>query len=330
MILSEKQQLIGHINAFAANIAEFGDGQPPEIFEIPIYDWDCYRGTPAYEFSKLMYQNGQYKEAAEWARRSLAQRLQQFGFEAAETLEAQGSLAATLHSQGDYKEAKQIYTHTIEVKERALGSEHPETLLSKVNLASLLTNEGDYDTAETIYRSALESYKSKFGDSDPNTIITMGALGSLLNLIEEFTAWMDMDDTYQTNYAEAEQLNRRALKLATISFGTSHHRTMAIMDFLGVSLTGLGELEEAEMILQNVFRLRERESGREHPDTVICARHLITVLDRQGKYVEAMGIQVQILGRQGEANLPFRRDHVFSLYKWGPDWNNYMEPSILL
>jgi tetratricopeptide (TPR) repeat protein len=174
-----------------------------------------------------MYQNGQYKEAAEWARRSLAQRLQQFGFEAAETLEAQGSLAAALHSQGDYKEAKQIYTHIIteskqiythiiEVKERALGSEHPETLLSKVNLASLLTNEGDYDTAETIYRSALESYKSKFGGSDPNTIIKMGALGSLLNLIEEFTAWMDMDDTYQTNYAEAEQLNRRALKLATI------------------------------------------------------------------------------------------------------------------
>jgi hypothetical protein len=58
MTLSEKQQLIGHINAFAANIAEFGDGQPPETFEIPIYDWDCHKGAPAYEFSKLMYQNG--------------------------------------------------------------------------------------------------------------------------------------------------------------------------------------------------------------------------------------------------------------------------------
>jgi hypothetical protein len=92
-----------------------------------------------------------------------------------------------------------------------------------VNLAPLLTNERDYDAAEAIYRSALESYKSNMGEHDPNTIIVMGALGSLLNLIEEFNAWMDIDDTYQANYTEAEQLNRRALDWATLVFGESHH-----------------------------------------------------------------------------------------------------------
>jgi hypothetical protein len=86
------------------------------------------------------------------------------------------------------------------------------------------------------------------------------------------------------------------------------------MDFLGVSLTGLGELEEAEVILQDAFRLRERESGREHPDIVMCASHLIIVLDRLGKFAEAVDIQVRIFEREGEVNVPFRRDHVFALY----------------
>jgi hypothetical protein len=214
--LSDKQQLVRHINAYAANIAEFSADQPTKDFEIPIYGWGINKGRPAYEFSKFLYQNGQYEASKEWASQSLAQRLQHFGSESRETLQSQATLAAALDSLGDYGQAKQIYTHIIKVKEWTLGPERPETLLSKVNLAPLLTNEGDYDAAETIYRSALEPYMSNLGERDPNTIIVMGALGSLLNLVEESNALMDIDDPYQANYTEAEQLNRRALDLALL------------------------------------------------------------------------------------------------------------------
>jgi tetratricopeptide (TPR) repeat protein len=317
MTLSEKQQLIRHINAYATNIAEFGVGQHPEAFDIPVYDKGRHKGRPAYEFSKLLYQNGQYKSSAEWSRRSLAQRLQQFGPEASETLATQASLAGALHSQGEHQDANQIYIHIIEVKERTLGSEHPETLLSKMNLAPLLTSQGKYEAAESIYRQVLDSYNKMLGEWDPNTIIARGALGSLLNIIESFK--------------EAEELNRRALTLASIIFGQRHHRTLAIMDFLGVSLTGLDKLEEAEIILQDALRFREQVSGKEHPDTIICMNHLVPVLYWQGKYAAAREVQVRILGAENTTSRTttaqstegiysyfpaggFRRDMVYGLY----------------
>jgi tetratricopeptide (TPR) repeat protein len=287
MTLSEKQQLIGHINAIAANIAEFGDGQPLESVEIPIYERDCHRGAPAYEFSKLMYQNGQYKAAEEWSRRSLTQRRHHLGPEAPETLTTLSSLAAALYSQGGFSEAKQIYNHVIEIKNRTLGSNHPETLLSKLNLTPLLTSEGEHETAETIYRSVLEFYKLKLGELDPNTIITMGGLGSLLNIVGR--------------YEEAEKLNHRALAMAKIIFGASHHRTLTIMDFFGVSLMGLGEPAEAENILQEALWLRERESGMEHPDTLMCISHLATALKLQRKHVAGRMLQARLLGTEREA-----------------------------
>jgi tetratricopeptide (TPR) repeat protein len=242
MSLPEKQLIIEHINAYATNIAEFGTGYRDEAFDLQIHH---DRGLPAVTFSTLLYQNGQYKTSAEWARRSLAQRLQQFGAEAHQTLATKTILAGALYSQGEHREAKQLYKHIVGVKERTLGAEHPETLLSKVNLAPLLTSEGQYGKAEVIYRQAFDVYEKTLGQADPNTIITMGALGSLLNIVK--------------NYREAEGLNRKALALAKKVFGPWHHRTLVIMDFLGVSLKGLDRLEEAEEILRDALKLRETE-----------------------------------------------------------------------
>ncbi len=44
MMLAEKQQIIGHIDAYAANIEEYGGDQIYEAF--PFYDWDCQTGRP--------------------------------------------------------------------------------------------------------------------------------------------------------------------------------------------------------------------------------------------------------------------------------------------
>jgi len=284
MTLSEKQQIIGHINAYAANIAEYSTDQPYDAFHIPIYDSDCQTGRPAYEFSKLLFQNGHYEASEDWSRKSLAQRLKFFGDTAPETLASQSSLAGALYSQCKYKEAKQLYDHVIQANERVLGPQHPETLLSKMNLAPLLTSEGNYEAAEAIYRLVLASYKMILGDSDPNTIIAMAGLGLILNVVG--------------NYVEAEELNQRSLVLAALIFGASHHRTLAIMENLGFSLMGLGQLQEAETVLQDSLILREREYGTDHPDTIICANQLNTALQRQGKHAQAGMLRVRLLGNE--------------------------------
>jgi tetratricopeptide (TPR) repeat protein len=277
LTLSEKQQLIAHINAYSMNIALFGIAHKLGDLDIPSYD----KGLPVYEFSKFLYQNGMYRSSAEWSWRSLDQRIKQFGPDAYETLATKTGLAGAFYAQGEHHDAKQIYIEIIEVKERMLGSKHPETLLSKVNLAPLLASEGQYETAETIYRHVLKWYKKMLGEADPNTIIAMGGLGSLLNTMK--------------NYIEAEELNRQALGLATGTLGLVHVRTLSIMEFLGVSLAGLGRLEEAREIFQKALQIRETESGMEHPDTIMCMRSLMSVLDRQEMHSAAEKLRAHIV-----------------------------------
>ncbi|KAN0095792.1 hypothetical protein V8E51_016503 [Hyaloscypha variabilis] len=331
MTLSEKLQVIEHIQAYATNMAEYGAGQPLDTFRIPIYDWDCNTGRPAYEFGKIMHQNGHYKASEEWFRMSLSQRLQYFGADAPTTLASQSSLAGALYSQGKHAEAKQIYLHVIQGNEQSLGSEHPETLLSKMNLAPLLTNEGNYEAAEAIYRLVIASYERVLGTYDPNTIIAMGGLGFILNVIG--------------NFEEAKDLNNGTLTLAAIVFGKSHHRTLDTMDYLGVSLIGLGQFEDAETVLQDSLMLRAREYGIEHPDTVTCMNYLSTALQRQGKHTLPTKLHAQLLEIENappllaisqfiadefwwnaspapsiNINSPYRPGPPENIYKYFPEW----------
>ncbi|KAE9367385.1 hypothetical protein N431DRAFT_513718, partial [Stipitochalara longipes BDJ] len=156
------------------------------------------------------------------------------GAETPEILLSQSGLAAALYSQVKYEEAKQIYDRAIQANEKVLSSEHPETLPSTIKLAPLIRSEGDYKAAEAIYRSNLASYELVLGELNPNTVMAMSRLRFVLNM--------------NKNYGEAEELNYRALVLAIIEFGGSHHRTLASMDNSGLSLMGYGQLKDAQAV----------------------------------------------------------------------------------
>jgi Flp pilus assembly protein TadD len=59
------------------------------------------------------------------------------------------------------------------------------------------------------------------------------------------------------------------------------------MNNLAVVLTQRGKYEEAEQIFRQTLSLREKVSGKKHPDTLLSLNNLASVLKSQGKYEEA-------------------------------------------
>ena len=64
---------------------------------------------------------------------------------------------------------------------------------------------------------------------------------------------------------------------------------------LGVSLSELGHLEQAELVLLKACQTRERLLGADHLDTVATEHHLAMVYREQGKYAPAEALHKEVL-----------------------------------
>ncbi|KAL2810437.1 putative kinesin light chain [Aspergillus granulosus] len=88
-------------------------------------------------------------------------------------------------------------------------------------------------------------------------------------------------------------------------------------DFLkriGSCLQSDGRYAEAEILFQNVLKIRERACGPEHLDTLTSVSQLGSVLARQGKYKEAEAMHQQALKGREKALGPEHPDTLTSMH----------------
>jgi tetratricopeptide (TPR) repeat protein len=152
------------------------------------------------------------------------------------------------------------------------------------------------------------------------SIISM-EFGSLMN-------WCGMHWHGRANYAEAEPLYRRALRIREEQLGTDHPDVAASSNDLATLLQAQGKYAEAEPLYRRALRIREEQLGTDHLDVANSLSNLATLLQDEGKYAEAEPMCRRALKIQEEqlgANHPDVANSVSNLATLLQDQGKYAE-----
>ncbi|KAI7912767.1 kinesin light chain [Pyricularia oryzae] len=181
---------------------------------------------------------GQYEEAEQMHRKTLALYGKVLGPENPSTLTSMNNLASVLGSQGKYEEAEQMHRKILALREKVLGPENPLTFDSMNNLASVLDNQGKYEEAEQMHRKTLALREKVLGPENPSTFDSMNNLALVFD--------------NQGKYEEAEQMHRKTLALREKVLGPENPLTFDSMNNLASVLKNQRKYEEAEHLYQRL------------------------------------------------------------------------------
>jgi tetratricopeptide (TPR) repeat protein len=138
---------------------------------------------------------------------------------------------------------------------------------------------GDYDGCDKLLHSALEEAE-KGGPEDPRVAVTLHNLANLA--------------ATRKRYAEAEQLDLRALTLLEKTRGPTHFR-------VAVALLGLADLyavqakyAEAEPAYQRALAIFQRTVGRDHPIVATILERYAALLRKTDRPAEAEKLEARV------------------------------------
>lgn len=91
----------------------------------------------------------------------------------------------------------------------------------------------------------------------------------------------------QGNYAKAEKIFMKLLKLCREQYGEKHQHLYYIMKKIARSYHDQGKFEQAEKTCNECLTKMRSVLGENHPDTLCTMDDLAIVYQAQGKYIEA-------------------------------------------
>jgi tetratricopeptide (TPR) repeat protein len=222
-----------------------------------------------------LYEQGQYRKAAEAVKRAL-----QVSPDAPGLI---GNLALSLMMAGDYAGAEPLARQALAINEKALGPDHPDVAISLNNLAALLYAKGDYAGAEPLCRRALAIREKTLGPDHPDLAQSLGNLAALLYA--------------KGDYSGAEPLYRRALTIREKALGFDHPDVAKSLHNLGVLLDAKGDYLDAEPLLRRALAINEKAFGPDHPDVAISLNSLALLLKTSGRL---LGSRVTVAAGAGD------------------------------
>jgi CHAT domain-containing protein/tetratricopeptide (TPR) repeat protein len=220
-----------------------------------------------------LFHAGNYAEATEVAKRSLARAEGQLGADHPDLGALLHNLAALYRIQGRYAEAQTLYERSLANTKKAMGPEHANVGISLNNLAGLYRDRGHYAEAETLYQQSLAIIENALGPDHPRT----GQ--SLSNLA---ISYQD-----QGRYAEAESLLQRSLAIIEKTLEPDHADVGRALNNLAILYQVQGRYPEAELLLKRSFAVGEKTLGSEHPGLGVLLRNLAVLYRLQGDYSKA-------------------------------------------
>ena len=104
----------------------------------------------------------------------------------------------------------------------------------------------------------------------------------------------------RAEYAEAEPLVERALRIDEAVHGPRHPDVAGSLNNLAELYQAQGKYEEAEPLYQHALGIREEVLGPRHPDVAGSLNNLAELYQAQGKYEEAEPLYERALGIREE------------------------------
>ena len=157
----------------------------------------------------------------------------------------------------------------------------PETETKTAQDLSVPTRKRYRQADEESLREELSRLGMSQGDQHLDTSKQLCALSRVL--------------TEQGRYKTAEETARQAIMACETANPDENIRTHEVYGLLGEILTFQGFYEKAERIHVKVLRHREAILGPEHPDTLTSIRNLAATYQKQGRWMEAEGLEVQAM-----------------------------------
>ena len=240
----------------------------------------------------VLQDQGKLQEAEEMHREVLEVMSRVLGYNHQDTLGSRNNLAIVLGAQGKWQEAEDMHREVLEVRSRVLGSDHQDPLSSKNNLALVLQDQGKWQEAEEMHREVLETQSRVLGADHPETLRSME---NLANTVAErdredwrFRYTLDVAAHFGRLRDAIEKL-RTSLAKHTFRVDDEHPDLLQRRVDLAALLVQMNEetcLKEAEdMLLKTVPALQKRY-GFKDPLTSRATRHLVFLLEEQGKDAE--------------------------------------------
>ncbi len=148
----------------------------------------------------------------------------------------------------------------------------PETWESGMAAGRQAMQQKNFVEAERIFTATLVQAES-FGRKDPRVALTLTGLAQAHQA--------------QKDYAQAEPLYLRALKIMQEVKGREDPSVAAILNNLGVLNRLHGQYPDAEPQLERALAIKEKVYGPEHPEVALTLNNLAQLYTAQGLYPKA-------------------------------------------
>ena len=224
------------------------------------------------DFGYLLQQTGQLDEAESHYRRALHIRKKSYGEMHNSVATAYYMLGVLLQQKGSYHKAEQAYARLIDIDKKVLGNAHPAVAQDIGQLASLYFDMGRLGEADSLYVQAIDRLVAQ---TPLPMYLATALVGRSKVLISKKTPLL------------AEPLLQEALKMREKAYPKGHGKIGEVLIILGVCLTKLNRLEEAEeVLLQGSANLNHRDE--EDPYKKIAYETLNQLYEQIGKPKEGL------------------------------------------
>ena len=224
------------------------------------------------------------------------------------------TLSAVHSSRGEFEEAERLLNRQLESVIEFLGSGHPTVATIVSNRGTLLFRQGRHAEAAESYRQAAEIERVALGPMTPGRGRSLSyeayalfldgdpsAEARFLEALEILEAAYEPGHTSIANvnhdlgrlyvqnerYATAEQHLRRALDARTEIYGEDSVRVAASKLYLGAALAGAGQLEDAEVLIEEARAWLTNRHGEDSLELAHANLWLADYLHRTGRSAEA-------------------------------------------
>jgi tetratricopeptide (TPR) repeat protein len=245
-----------------------------------------------------------------------------FGPDDPQTLDTLHNLAGAYHESGKLAEAIKLFEQVAAARRTKLGPDHQRTLATLANLAVAYSSAKQLDKSISLHEQVLNRREAKLGRTHPDTLHSAASLGvryrdagrldEAIPLLEEAyqkgrgvpeLAWVGIElvAAYAKagKKAEASRLIQEQVTTARERFSPESAQLAGLLAIAGKQLLELKLYNDAEPIVRECLRLREKLVKSPAPGTpgsavavrpwqVANAQSLLgAVLTGQKKYVDA-------------------------------------------
>lgn len=259
---------------------------------------------------------GNNADAEPLLRDALAMQDRLYGGDHPESADTKRQLAGLLRETREFEEADRLYREVIATRELMLGPDHLEVAHSWNSYSQLLADMGEDEAALTAHQNFVEILERVFDGPHPsfgaaynNFAVMLSTSGDFEGAIKNYQLSIDMQDAVdlpprhpnrsfplggmanvfrkQQRFAEAEAMYRDVLSMRLESFPDDHRLVSEIRSGLGATLTELGQLDEAERLLQQAIESYEAQQGMQHPGALMTMERLAGLYERLGNQEES-------------------------------------------